>query len=97
MEGQILYCKKYQTLLNEKKIREKNCLCKFKHNGQCGICPNVIDLLTNRPLYKILFSKKASDNGSDRETEDYWTKKNREYFQMITKMRQLDPSRDIFK
>lgn len=93
MEGQIFYCKKYQTLLNGKKIRERNCLCKFKHNGRCGICPNVIDLLTNKPLYKVLFAKNGSDNG---ETEDYWSRKNQEWRRMIETFKNLEP-KEMFK
>ncbi|RLI97149.1 MAG: hypothetical protein DRP00_04440 [Candidatus Aenigmatarchaeota archaeon] len=87
----ILYCKKYRKLLEEEELKKRNCLCKFRHQGKCGICPNVIDLLTNKPYYKVLFS----DNGSDKE-EDYWTRRNKEWRSFIDGLKKLDPS-DMFR
>lgn len=78
--------------MREKEIEKNHCLCKFHHLGHCGVCPNLLTAPKGIPVYQILFPKKK-----DSDQEDYWERKNREYLEFITRIKQLDPSRDIFR
>ena len=99
----VFYCMKYHKLVNGKELRR--CLARFTYfnkDGQkiTGICPQLYDLLENKPYYKTVFSNNGEslrrNKTSDNEGSDYWTRKNKEWRSFIEGLKKLDPS-DMFR
>jgi len=97
MNERIFYCMKYRKLVNRKEL--KRCLARFTYYNKdgkkiTGICPQLYDLLANKPYYKMIFS---DNREKDKESSDYWSQKNSQYLSMLRRMKNLDPKKDIFK
>lgn len=79
-----LYCKKYKRIINKQNELEK-CLCRFIHNGNCGICPCLIDLETNKEVYKVLYNKKETGNNNG-----FWQTRNKKWIELLKTIKRIE-------
>ena len=80
--NQTLFCQKYKKEIKEERELKK-CLCRFKHRGVCGICPNLIDLRTRKPLYEILFK-------NDTKERDFWETVNEKWLSLKKAIKEIE-------